>query len=263
MSEKLFKEETDLYRRFLEKCHKTLLTNYFLADLDALVYPESKVRLDEIIKAWQGASQINFYTHIPFCYRKCDFCCFSSYIPSNEKEINLYVKDLIKYYDFFSPIFKDKSFTNLYFGGGTPSILKEKEMKDLLTSLFDLFKFDDDGQKVMEFNPATSSKGKLKLLKDFGFNKVSFGVQTFNQETLRLNNRGYQTPEMVKEAVSDAKDLGFEIVNIDLLFGLYGDTSKDLIENVKRSLDLNPDTIHLYSLQPTSHYFKKKKIKSK
>ena len=129
-------------------------------------------------------------------------------------------------------------------------------MKDLLTSLFDLFKFDDDGQKVMEFNPATSSKGKLKLLKDFGFNKVSFGVQTFTQETLRLNNRGYQTPEMVKEAVSDAKDLGVEIVNIDLLFGLYGDTSKDLIENVKRSLDLNPDTILLYSLQPTRFYLK-------
>ena len=260
MSEKLFKEETDLYRRFLEKCHITSVINNHLADLDLSVNPYKEISAKEVVSYWRKfiknpnrKGHLNFYNHIPFCPKACHFCCYFKTQPTSS-EINLYVKDLIKYYDFFSPIFKDKNFTNLYFGGGTPSILKEKEMKDLLTSLFNLFEFDDDGQKVMEFNPATSSKGKLKLLKDFGFNKVSFGVQTFNQETLRLNNRGYQTPEMVKEAVSDAKDLGFEIVNIDLLFGLYGDTSKDLIENMKRSLDLNPDTIHLYSLQPTRFY---------
>ncbi len=249
------KKDLCLHEEFLNHCHGTISANYFLSGLDHWVYPYRDVEMKCILDLWKkDKSDTDFYIHIPFCIQKCDFCCLSSYRLKSQSEINLYVKDLIRYYRFFKPIFKNRNFTNLYIGGGTPSVLNVSQMKNLLSELFSCFNFDNDGQKVMEFNPSTSSYTKLKLLKDFGFNKVSFGVQSFNQKTLEINNRGYQTPKMVKNAVSDAKKLGFEIINIDLLFGLHGDGEDDVLDSMKKSLALDPDVIHLHSLQPNNHY---------
>jgi len=260
-------KDIKIYEKFLEKCYFPISVNYSIIHLDSFIYPPTQsMSVGEVWSAWKRfpshranypGGNLNFYTHIPYCANTCHFCCYSREELKNRKELNIYIKTLIKYYRFFRSVFQNTSFTNLYIGGGTPSILSTSMFKILFTELFASFKFDKDGQKAIEVSPETTSYNKLKLIREFGFNRISFGVQSFNEKTLRLNNRLNQTNNIVESVIKDAKKIGFEWINIDLLIGLRGDTAKDIFKSFKRAISLSPQSIHLYSLQPTPDYLTK------
>ncbi len=208
---------------------------------------------DKFIKSGP-ARGIDFYVHLPFCFQKCAYCITGSKKINRNGKIDKYIDFLIDSIFYFKSAFSGVKFTNLYIGGGTPSILNLKLLDKLLANLFNNFQFSQDGEKTFELNPISSSFAKLKLLKKYGFNRVSFGVQSFNQKTLALNNRGYQTEAMVKKAIDDAKKAGFANINIDLIIGLYGDDKDSLIKSFKRAVCLDLASVSLYPLQPKVDY---------
>src|SRR3989338_5592827 len=124
---------------------------------------------------------------------------------------------------FYSQTFSGVRFDNLQLGGGTPSILSAGQMDRLFSMLFKSFSFHPDGERGMEFHPASLSEKKLQVLKKFNFNKVYIGIQTLTDEVLLKTNR-FQTAQMVKDAVAWTRKLGFSRgSNVDLIMGLEGE----------------------------------------
>ncbi len=255
------RSEIDIYKEFLKRNNITSPDN---AHLIRVLLLDRRERYDtsafSIKSLWENYikknpdSDIEFYNHIPYCFQKCHFCCYPSVELQNDLEISEYIDKLIDFYRFFGKTFENFRFSDLSIGGGTPSLLSSRQMERLFTELFSTFKFKKGIQWSIEFNPQSSSKDKLEVVKKFGFNRVSFGVQSFNKKALDLNKRSYQTYEMVKDVLQDAKNVGFDTVNIDLLVGLYGDDSEGFTESFRKATELKPDTIYIYSLKPGNRY---------
>jgi len=258
------KSDYILYKNFLKK-FKPYYNVFFLADLMHWIEDQSFLSADQIRNRWQKHVQLiegkkvsdvlNFYIHIPFCRSRCSYCMYYSK-SLNNKELESYINKLIKQIIFFKKTFSKAKFSSLYIGGGTPSILTEKQINKLFSSLFSSFKFKKDIEKTFESNPESISLGKLKLLKKLGFNRVSFGVQNLDKKVLSFANRDYQNYNLVRKTVKNAKSLGFE-VNTDIMIGLKGDSDKSIINSFIELTKIQPDTITLYPLKPSEEYLRK------
>ncbi len=253
------KKEIELHREFLRRCHVSGPDNFYMVELIDLVYPRKRLGMNEIESIWKRflggprRGPLNLYIHIPYCFERCHFCTYSGFKLERESELSDYVAKLKGYLRRFSSIFEGEEFTNLYIGGGTPSILSESLMADVFDEL-PSFSLVADGERTFEMSPINSSRAKIDLIGKAGFNRVSFGVQSFNPEVLRLNNRGYQTNEMVSRAVEDAKKAGIDFINLDLIGGLYGESEGSIIDGFEKALSLGPHSISFYPLQPVSGY---------
>ncbi|MDD4931069.1 MAG: radical SAM protein [Candidatus Colwellbacteria bacterium] len=232
----------------------------FLGSAINLIYPDKPFSFSDIKSMWRGylsnrkeGDQLGLYVHIPFCFSKCSFCsCYSRTCDSSD--IKNYIDNLISHLDSLKDVFDGALFDNFYLGGGTPSIAEEGDLSRLLDAVFLDFKFIGDGRICSELDPFTSSLSKLKMFKDHGFTRVSLGVQSFDGDVLRLNGRGHQTEEMVYRAFSDAREVGFKYINLDLIVGLYGDTPGKLVESFRKALSTGTQKISLYAMQPIKSY---------
>lgn len=228
--------------------------------VERIFYPKT-IPVDEVKSLWEkylenknSDHSLSFYIHIPFCPTRCSFCnCFSRVV-ENADEPGDYVDNLIQYLYYFKDTFQNVAFENLYIGGGTPDVLSDIDLKRILDFVFSNFNFEKDGQICSELNPGTATLSKLKILKDYGFNRVSFGVQSLNQGVLKLNNRGYQNEDLVRDGIMNAKRVGFKYINVDLIVGLSGDRPEYFIESFRKLVDLRPQNISVYSLQVRPEY---------
>lgn len=260
MQEEL-KREVRLREDFLKRCHGSYDDNFYTVELIEKIYPIKEIGLPDILNLWKEylsqkdpKETLNLYVHIPFCFKRCYFCTYSGFELKDEKELERYTLTLLKYLRYFSKTFKGKRFTNLYIGGGTPSILSKEMIFEILSEIRRSFDFLPEGEKTFEMHPTSSSFDKLKIIKDFGFNRISFGVQTFNETVLELNNRGYQTEGKTIESIEQAKSLKFDFVNLDLMAGLYGETEESIISSFLKATKLKPYSISFYPLQPVHQY---------
>ena len=256
-------EDFDLYKRFIQK-EVSLCDVFFLPRLANLVRPAQPfAAATDIKKEWKkylsaisskkiAQLPIHFYTHIPFCMMKCEYCMYFKKIAS-EKEINNYLVHIAGQFKYFSGIFRKVRFQSLYVGGGTPSILSEKQLSYFLKNLFMHFSFLKNGEKSFECNPGSITEGKLQILKKHGFNRISFGVQNTDPEVLRGVNRAYQTESLVKNAVDLARKYGYE-VNVDLMIGIKGDKTLSVIKSFRFLTGLDPDMITIYPFKPSKEY---------
>lgn len=135
----------------------------------------------------------------------------------------------------------------IYFGGGTPSILASVELEKLLNSINLLFKINEHPEITLEANPDDLSIEKLKELKSLGINRLSIGIQSFNDETLKFLNRAHNSNEAIK-CIEHARKTGFENLSIDLIFSIPGQTIFDLGEDINQAITLDPEHISVYSL---------------
>ncbi len=248
------------YKNFLVT-QKENYNNFFLADLLVLIENNKKISAEEIRENWktffkdnQKEHVLNFYVHVPFCDSRCSYCMYYSR-KASEKNINSYIKNLESQIDYFKDVFKGKTFSSLYFGGGTPSILNEKQLEKILNKLFKSFLFVG-GERTFESNPKSTTLSKLKLIKRYGFNRISFGVQNFDKNVLKLANREKQGLDLIKKVIKMAKSLDFE-VNTDLMIGLVGDSNEKILNSFEILSALKPDTIALYPLKPSKLYLEK------
>ena len=179
------------------------------------------------------------YIHIPFCRRKCNYCSFISYDKLNlESE---YIEALIRE---INSNYKNERLNTLYIGGGTPSLIKLKNLEKILSK----FKFDNNCEITIEVNPENINKDYLKGLKELGINRLSFGVQSFQDDILKGIGRFHNARE-AKEAILLAKDLSFNNISLDLIYGLPYQNILDFENSLKEALELNINHISLYGLK--------------
>ncbi len=186
------------------------------------------------------STSIPLYIHIPFCRKKCSYCDFYS-IEYEEELARKYIEVLIKQIRNFKE--KGYNFSTLYIGGGTPSVLAEKLLERLLKSL-ELSKMQEAS---FEANPESLSREKLKLLLELGINRLSVGVQSFDDKVLRFLARLHTSEEALK-AISLAKEVGFENINVDLIYGVPNKDFNLWKKELELVVTLPIKHISLYSL---------------
>lgn len=186
--------------------------------------------------------KVALYIHIPFCKQKCLYCDFPSY--SHKEEImEEYVEALSK--EILEKT-KEYKIESLFIGGGTPSYLSNENLKFLLDTINKL-DFVENAEKTMECNPGTVNKEKLEIIFNGGINRISFGLQSTNNEILKKIGR-IHTYEEFKENYILARKSGFQNINIDMMFGLPNQSLNIWLESLKEVVELNPEHISSYSL---------------
>ncbi len=179
------------------------------------------------------------YIHIPFCTGKCFYCSFVS--GKNIQDKDRYLKALIEQ---IKAEYKGEKIKTLYFGGGTPSLLSVEDIKHLIN----LFVFDKDVEITIEANPETVEYEKFFGYKSVGVNRVSLGVQTFDDEILKQIGRRHSS-EIIYSAIEKIKKVGFKNVSIDLMYGLPKQTIQGFEKDIEKAIELNVQHISTYGLK--------------
>lgn len=188
--------------------------------------------------------ELGIYVHIPFCLKKCDYCDFISFVNKAEKEPEYIeaLKEEIKNIN----IPKGYKVTTIYIGGGTPSTVDSKYIREIILHIKE--KADvKDAEITIEVNPGAVSKEKLKDYLESGINRISIGLQTTSNTLLSLIGR-IHTYEEFLETYKNAREIGFKNINIDLMIGLPTQTKADVKKDLSRVINLNPEHISVYSL---------------
>lgn len=186
------------------------------------------------------------YIHIPFCVKKCKYCDFNSF-KMNLCDKKRYLEDLKKEIKIYSKEFSTKQIDTIFFGGGTPSILNCEEIKDLMDCIKNSFNISDNAEITMECNPGTIDRKKLEVMKNSGINRLSIGLQAVQNKHLSYIGR-IHTYEEFEQNFREARDVGFDNINIDLMFALPNQTKEEWKESLEKVVKLNPEHISAYSL---------------
>ena len=187
------------------------------------------------------------YVHIPFCKSicsYCDFCKMYYHGPWVTQYLNALLLEIDERYE-------GEEIKTLYIGGGTPSSLSSKDLKYLFDILSKLA-LADDAEVTFECNLNDINEELLFLLKEFGVNRLSIGIESFNEDKLKFMER-YHTYDNAVEVMNLVRSHGFDNVNVDLMYGIPGETLKDLKKDLDMILDLEPDHISTYSLIVEDH----------
>ena len=190
---------------------------------------------------------MSIYIHIPFCDTICSYCDFCK-VFYNSKLVDDYLCALSHEIDMY---YKGEVINTLYIGGGTPSCLSIEQLY-VLFDILSRFNFSDDYEFSFECNIESINYDKLKFLYDHGVNRLSIGVQTFNLKFLKFLNRNHSS-DLVVNRINMAKEIGFNNINIDLIYAIPGETLDDLNYDIDMFLDLGINHISCYSLILEEH----------
>ena len=193
---------------------------------------------------------MGLYVHIPFCKQKCMYCDFPAY-QNLQDYYETYVYALVQEMDLWvseHPESKERSIDTIYFGGGTPTELSIQQLQMIVDKIKSTFTITDDCHMTIESNPGEVDLQYLTKLVKLGFNRISFGVQTFDDKALTMLHRSHDG-EKAKQAIYDAKEAGFTDINIDLIYGLPRQSLEDIKRNLQIVKDLPINHISTYGLQ--------------
>ena len=186
------------------------------------------------------------YIHIPFCTHKCIYCDFYSIITSDN--ITSYKTALLKEINYYADLYaKDRNIKSIYFGGGTPSLMEPAYLNNIITHVKKTFNVDGRAEISMETNPGTVFDSKLIEFQNAGINRISIGIQSFNEYELKFLTRIHDNDTAIK-TVNDAVTAGFNNISIDLIFNLPGQTKQIWLNNLNTAVSLPIQHISAYSL---------------
>lgn len=190
------------------------------------------------------------YVHVPFCSTKCHFCDFAVYVNRDDQAREEYVQLLCREIETFAALRTLPSYRidALYFGGGTPGLLTAEQLIRILDACRAAYPFEPDAEIALECDPASTTTEKLVALRKAGFNRLSIGVQSFDDEALRHSNRPHDRATIYR-ACESAVQAGFSNFNLDLIYPLPGVTHEKWMDSVKRAIDLDPACLTLYALE--------------
>ncbi|HHU70031.1 MAG TPA: oxygen-independent coproporphyrinogen III oxidase [Thermoanaerobacterales bacterium] len=187
------------------------------------------------------------YIHIPFCKKKCNYCDFISYI-NMEYFIPQYIETLKKEMDFYKDYCSKRKIRTIYIGGGTPTILQPEQLEHIIESALKTFRVYNELEISIEANPDSITKEKLHKLKNAGVNRLSIGLQAYQTHLLKNMGR-IHSPGQFERAFLAAREEGFDNINVDLIFGLPGQTGEQWEETLKKVTALRPEHVSAYSLK--------------
>ena len=190
---------------------------------------------------------ISIYIHIPFCPQRCHFCGCNTIIGKGNSFIHTYVDALINEIDTVAQsIDKNRFVTQVHWGGGTPNSINYKHIERIMNHLRSTFKFADNSEIAIECSPAYLSFEDIDKLTEYGFNRVSLGVQDTREDVLNIVNRRAPKNDL-KKTVDYFREKGFKGINIDLIYGLPLQTEESFKETVKQAITMNPDRLVTFS----------------
>lgn len=193
-----------------------------------------------------NVSNSGIYVHIPFCDHKCIYCDFYSIITSDN--ITWFLTSLKKEIQHYSIMYsRDRSYSSIYFGGGTPSLMEPEYLTEIIACIKGYYKVEDDAEITMETNPGTVDKDKLIMFREAGINRISIGIQSFDDDDLKFLTRIHDK-DIAVQTVLLAKEVGFENISIDLIFNLPGQTKDKWKINLETAVKLPVQHISAYSL---------------
>lgn len=190
--------------------------------------------------------ELELYIHIPFCVKKCAYCDFLSG-PASNQQIGEYVQALIEEIRYYKEFAKNYAVSTVFWGGGTPSLLTEEQMKVLMEALGQTFFIRQNAEITMEANPGTVTVEKLRAYQKAGINRLSFGLQSVNNEELKMLGR-IHTYEEFLESYEAARKAGFQNINVDLISAIPKQTVSSWEQTLQTIISLQPEHISAYSL---------------
>ena len=204
---------------------------------------------------------LSLYVHIPWCVKKCPYCDFNSHALKGSLPEAEYVEALLQDFDqelSANKRLKERELHSIFFGGGTPSLMSAAGFEQLLSQLRQRIVFSDNIEITMEANPGTYEHDRFVGYRDAGINRLSLGVQSFQDEKLKALGRIHCSDEAVT-AIESLSAIGFENYNIDLMHGLPKQTTADALFDLDQAIALNPTHISWYQLtiEPNTVFYSK------
>ncbi|MFQ5717994.1 MAG: coproporphyrinogen-III oxidase family protein [Acidobacteriota bacterium] len=198
----------------------------------------------------EAGATFGLYLHVPFCRKRCKFCYFRVYTDRDSKQIARYLSGLAGEVErcLQHPAFAARAPEFIYFGGGTPSFLSVRQIEALVGRLRGAVEWDAAQEITFECEPGTLSAPKLEALRGIGVNRLSLGVESFNDEILAENGRAHLSAE-IERVVPWIAALDFDQLNIDLIAGMVGETWESWRESVHRTLEIEPESITIYQME--------------
>ena len=201
------------------------------------------------------SAPLSFYVHIPYCLRRCGYCDFNTYTPSELKSggdlasvSTGYIDQVLKEIELArSAVKSSEAIPTIFFGGGTPTLMEVADLGRVLESLERNFGFSKDIEITIEANPDTVTKEKLAALRAIGINRISFGMQSAAPHVLAVLDRTHN-PENVIKATNWAREVGFEEVSVDLIYGSPGESIANWEATIDAAISLPITHISAYAL---------------
>ena len=190
--------------------------------------------------------EFGIYIHIPFCVRKCLYCDFLSFACDNDAQ-ERYMEALYKEIKAFSRHLEGVEVSTVFIGGGTPSVVDTALLERVIEALKENYSVKADAEITMELNPGTVTADSLKKYKAMGINRLSMGLQAWQDRLLKTLGR-IHTAEKFKESFLLAREAGFDNINVDIMLSLPGQTMEDVKETFENVISLSPEHISAYSL---------------
>lgn len=205
----------------------------------------SEVAVGALRRAGGKVSPVSIYVHIPFCARMCSYCGCNVVVTRSAEKMSRYVEALCDEFTLSRRFLGHRPSAQVHWGGGTPTSLSPEEMLILGETLFDAFPPTPDAEMSLEIDPTVTGREHLLVARRLGFWRLSIGVQDFDPEVQRMIGR-HQDPKVTRTTVNTARELGFRSINLDLLYGLPGQTSAGLRKSALEAAGLDADRVALF-----------------
>lgn len=208
---------------------------------------------------FQTTLPLSLYIHLPWCIKKCPYCDFNSHAKDNIKDLEYaYIDALIKDIDSALPHIVGRPISSIFIGGGTPSLFSGQAIKKLMQALYKRLILFYNAEITIEVNPGTADIARFDAYRKSGINRISIGIQSFSDKKLKLLGRMHNSDEAIK-AITIAKDVGFEKINIDLMYGLPEQTITQAIYDLEIAWQQDISHLSWYQLtiEPNTLFYAK------
>ena len=237
----------------LPKWDQSLINKYNISGPRYTSYPTALSFNDgyqqhDLINAISSSTSnsLSLYIHIPFCSQLCYYCGCNKVITRHQSKADLYLDYLEQEILAQAPLFASYQVEQLHLGGGTPTFLTAAQMARLIGILEQQFNFAMDAERGIEIDPRSLADGMLEHLRFLGFNRVSFGIQDFNDDVQLAVNRP-QSVGAVKSLINEARELGFKSINADMIYGLPLQTPESFKNTIEQLIALSPDRVSVFN----------------
>lgn len=232
---------------------QTTVGNYFVTNYPPYAFwkPEFVPELEAALeRPPQPGTPLGVYMHIPFCRKRCHFCYYKVYTDKDSSEVRNYLDAALAELALYAgkPFIGGRPVQFVYFGGGTPSYLSEKQLSHLFGEMQRLLPWDAVEEVTFEAEPGTLTDHKLATLRELGVTRLSLGIEHFDDHILEINGRAHRSKEIVR-AYNYAREVGFPQINIDLIAGMVEETEERWKEAVAKAVALEPDSVTIYQME--------------
>ena len=203
-------------------------------------------------------SALSLYIHLPFCHSICYYCACNKIVTRDRSQSATYLQYLEKEMQLLNQLgWQQRPISQLHWGGGTPTFLSDDEMQSLMKMTAEHYALnnDPDREYSIEIDPRTINRQRLELLAELGFNRVSLGIQDFDPDVQKAINR-FQDVNTIEQQVGHIRELGFNSINFDLIYGLPFQTEQTVMKTLEQVLAISPDRISCYNYAHLPHRFK-------